>query len=68
VCAPYALSLLPVSRFLLASFISTLKIEATCSSETSVTFNELHSVISQKMELFITTAVRTSDPAGFYGP
>jgi hypothetical protein len=27
-----------------------------------LTFNGLHSVISQKVELFITTAVRTSDP------
>jgi hypothetical protein len=27
-----------------------------------LTFNGLHAVISQKMELFITIAVRTSDP------
>jgi hypothetical protein len=26
-------------------------------------FNGLHGIISQKMELFITTAVRTSNPA-----
>jgi hypothetical protein len=26
-------------------------------------FNELHGVISQKIELFITTAMRTSNPA-----
>jgi hypothetical protein len=28
-----------------------------------LTFNGLHGVISQKIELFITTAVRTSNPA-----
>jgi hypothetical protein len=27
------------------------------------TFNGLHSVISQKTEFFVTTGVRTSDPA-----
>jgi hypothetical protein len=36
--------------------------EVICSSETSVAFNGLRSVISQKIILFITTAVRTSDP------
>jgi hypothetical protein len=35
-----------------------LKIEATCSSETSVLFHELHVFVSQNIELFITTAVR----------
>jgi hypothetical protein len=30
-----------------------------------LTFNRLHLVISQKIELFITTAVRTSNPAWF---
>jgi hypothetical protein len=29
----------------------------------SLTFNRLHGVISQKIELFITTAVKTSNPA-----
>jgi hypothetical protein len=32
------------------------------SSEMSPTFSALHGVISQKIELFITTVVRTSDP------
>jgi hypothetical protein len=36
--------------------------EAICSSETSI-LNELHGVISQKMILSITTAVRTLNPA-----
>jgi hypothetical protein len=35
--------------------------EATCYSETPLIFNELHGVISQKTELFITTAVRASN-------
>jgi hypothetical protein len=38
-------------------------VEATCSSETSLEFTRLHDVAAQKTELFITTAVRTSDPA-----
>jgi hypothetical protein len=42
---------------------STLKMEAICSSERLLTLNGLHGVISQKMILFITTAVKTSDPA-----
>jgi hypothetical protein len=43
-------------------YSATLNMEATCSSETSVDFHGLHGVISQKMELFITTAMKTSDP------
>jgi hypothetical protein len=39
------------------SSYSTFKIEAICSSETSVTFNWLLGFISQKTVLFITTAV-----------
>jgi hypothetical protein len=35
--------------------------EAICSSETLVGFNGLQGVISQKIVLFITTAVRTSN-------
>jgi hypothetical protein len=31
-----------------------------------LTFNGLHGVISQKIELFITTAVRTSNQFGLY--
>jgi hypothetical protein len=34
--------------------------EVICFSETFFDFNGLHGVISQKIELFITTAVRTS--------
>jgi hypothetical protein len=44
------------------AYYSTLKMEAACSSGTSVTFNGLHGDISQKIELFITTAVETSNP------
>jgi hypothetical protein len=40
--------------------------EATYSSETSVEFSGLHCVIPQKMELFITTAMRSSNPTGRY--
>jgi hypothetical protein len=40
----------------------TLKIDARCSSETPVGLNGIHGVISQKTELFIPTAVRTSNP------
>jgi hypothetical protein len=32
-------------------------------SKRRMTFNRLHGVAAQKIELFITTAVRTSDPA-----
>jgi hypothetical protein len=42
-----------------------LKMEATCSSETlkhRFTFSVLHGIISQKIKLFITTVVRTSNP------
>jgi hypothetical protein len=41
---------------------STLKLKAIHYYETSVDFQELHSVISQKTELSITTAVETSKP------
>jgi hypothetical protein len=41
---------------------STLKMEAICSSEIRSIFNELHCVIFQNIELFITIAVRTSNP------
>jgi hypothetical protein len=50
------------------AYSSTLKMEVTCSSETSVsTFSGLHGIISQKIELFITTAVRTSNPTETVG-
>jgi hypothetical protein len=32
-------------------------------SETTLTFNGLHGIISQETELLLTTAVRTSNPA-----
>jgi hypothetical protein len=52
-----------LSRWFLAQLIfSTLKMEAICSFETSVD-NVLNGVISQKLVLFITTAVSTSKPA-----
>jgi hypothetical protein len=44
------------------AYSSTLKMEATCSSETLVDIHGPHSVISQKVEDFIVTAVGTSDP------
>jgi hypothetical protein len=52
-----------LSRWFLAELTSSaLKMEAICFSETSWTLNGLHGVISQKMVLFITTAVKTSNP------
>jgi hypothetical protein len=56
-CLPPAFTLVSCS-----SYFSTLKIEQICSSEklkSWLTFYGLHGVISQKMVLFITTAVRT---------
>jgi hypothetical protein len=47
-------------RFMLVS-TTTMKREATCSSESRLTFNELNGVTSQKIELYTTTAVRTSN-------
>jgi hypothetical protein len=42
------------------------KMEVACSSETCILiFNGLHGIISQKIELHITIAVRTSDPKYF---
>ena len=38
-----------------------MNMEEACSSDPSVTFNELHGAISQEIELFITAALRTSD-------
>jgi hypothetical protein len=39
-----------------------LKMEDICSSETSVDFQRLHVVVSQKTVLFTTIGVRTSNP------
>jgi hypothetical protein len=36
--------------------------EAICPSGKSVDFSGLHSIISWKIELFISTAVRSSNP------
>jgi hypothetical protein len=47
--------------FLLVSFFNP-KDEAKISSEMSMIFNGLQDVITQKIELFISTGVRTSDP------
>jgi hypothetical protein len=44
------------------AYSSTLKIEVKCFSETSLTFNGIHGVISQTIEFFMSTAVRTSNP------
>jgi hypothetical protein len=41
---------------------STLKMEAMCSSETSVYLQRITGVVTQKVVLFITTSVRTSNP------
>jgi hypothetical protein len=42
-----------------------MKIEATCYSKTSIDFNRVDGVISQKIELFIATAVRLSNATQF---
>jgi hypothetical protein len=55
-CLPSAVTLVSCS-----AYSSTLKMEAIYSSETSVDFNGLHGVTSQKIKLIITTAVRTSN-------
>jgi hypothetical protein len=55
-------ALLPALTLVCCSDYSTLKMEAICSCETSLTFNGLHGVISQKMVFFITATVRTSNP------
>jgi hypothetical protein len=48
---------------------STLKMEVTCSFETLVDFQRLLGIISQKIEHFITTAVRTTNQrCNLHGP
>jgi hypothetical protein len=42
-------------------YLSTLKMEATWSPKYQLTFKGLHGVISMMTELFIITAVRTSN-------
>jgi hypothetical protein len=39
--------------------------EAICSSKASADFHRLHSIISQKIELFITNAARTPNPTWY---
>jgi hypothetical protein len=52
-----------VLRDIVVELISSiLKMEAICFSESSAELDGLHGVISQKMILFITTAVKTSNP------
>jgi hypothetical protein len=50
-------------KFMFATYFilvySTLKLKATCASETSTVFNGLHGVVSQKAELFMIIAVKT---------
>jgi hypothetical protein len=43
-------------------YSSILKMKATCSSETKLTFNELRIVVSHETEFLITTAVTTYNP------
>jgi hypothetical protein len=50
----------PTFRRNISEYSSTLKMEAICYSEVSLDI--LHGSISQKIVLFITTAVRTSNP------
>jgi hypothetical protein len=42
--------------------------QARYQRESRLTFNRLHAIISQKIVLFITTAVRTSNPTKIYMP
>lgn len=41
-----------VEFWVLTEYSSTLKIQSSCSSETSLGFQRLHSLMSQKLELF----------------
>jgi hypothetical protein len=44
------------------ALLAACKNTANTKQVAGLTFNGLHGVISQKIELFITTAVRTSKP------
>jgi hypothetical protein len=57
------LCLLPVSRWVLClAHSSVLKMEAACySAKLWLTFNGLHGVVSQKMELVLATAMTVSN-------
>jgi hypothetical protein len=43
-------------------YSSILTMEANVPPKHRLTFNELHGVISQKIELFIATTLRTTNP------
>jgi hypothetical protein len=47
------------------AYSSTLKWRQHVPPKCWLTFNGLHGVITQKIELFITTAARTSDPTNY---
>jgi uncharacterized membrane protein len=44
------------------AYSSTVKTEAISASKCRLTFTRLHGVISQKTDIFIVTAVKTSNP------
>jgi hypothetical protein len=48
------------------AYPSTLKMVVACSSKMSLTLNGLHRFISQRIEVFVTTAVTTSNPTLFH--
>jgi hypothetical protein len=50
-----------------ATFLHVLIFNLEDGGDSRLTFNGLHGLIYQKMELFITTAVRTSNPTCFTG-
>jgi hypothetical protein len=50
-----------LARWFAEPVSSTLKMKAICSSEKLVETQGLHGIISQKIILFITTAVKTSN-------
>jgi hypothetical protein len=56
-------SLPPDFRLVYFSAYSTLKMGRCVPPKRRLTFNGLHDIISQKILFFITTAVRTSNPA-----
>jgi hypothetical protein len=47
------------------AYSPTLKIEASCSRKRRLTFNGIHGVMFQKVEIFIETDVRTSNPTNY---
>jgi hypothetical protein len=47
------------------AFSSTLKMTGDMFLKRRFTFTELHCILSLKMELYIITALRTSDPTSF---